>query len=247
MKRMLSILLHVSESRNKLTSAEIAADLGLPKPTVYRLINNLYESGLLKRDPFGKGHIPGDNLQKLAIQVLSHDASNAPRRAILQQLSDEVGETCNITTLDGKNPVYFDRVETDWPIRVQLPLGSRVPIHCTASGKLFLANMSKRSRNDLLNSLELQRHTDKTITDVAMLESELEHIRETGIGTDNEEFIKGMVAVAVPVIDRNDTMIFSIAVHAPTVRRTIDELRQYIPSLRRTAAAIDKLYAGAEV
>ena len=243
MKRMLSILFHVSESRNKLTSAEIAEQLELPKPTVYRLINNLYDSGLLKKDPFGKGHIPGDNLQKLAVQVLSHDAANAPRRAILQQLSEEVGETCNITILDGKNPLYFDRVETDWPIRVQLPLGTRVPIHCTASGKLFLANMNKRSRKDLLDSLELKRHTDKTITDSDILEKELEHIKQTGIGTDNEEFIRGMVAIAVPVIDKNSNMVFSIAVHAPTVRRSIDELRQYVPALRRTAAAIDKLYA----
>ena len=245
--RMLSILLRVSESRNKLTSSELAAELGLPKPTVYRLVNQLHEGGLLKHDPFGKGHIPGDNLQQLAIQVLSNDAANAPRRALLQQLSEEVGETCNITFLDGRNPVYFDRVETDWPIRIQLPLGSRVPIHCTASGKLFLANMNKRLRNDLIESLELKRYTENTIIDPDVLENELQHIKQTGIGTDNEEFITGMVAIAVPVIDKNNNMIFSIAVHAPTIRRTIDELRQYVPALRRTAAAIDKLYSGSDV
>jgi DNA-binding IclR family transcriptional regulator len=209
-------------------------------------VNNLYESGLLKRDPFGKGHIPGDNLQKLARLVLLHEVFSAPRRAMLQQLSEEVGETCNITILDGKNPVYFDRVETDWPIRGQLPLGSRVPIHCTASGKLFLANMSKRSRMEILNNMELKRHTEKTITDIDGLLSEIDQIRKTGIGTDNEEFIKGMVAVAVPVIDKNDSMIFSIAIHAPTLRSSISELRQYVPSMRRTAAAIDRLYAGSE-
>lgn len=246
LKRMLSILLRVSESRNVLTSAQLAEELALPRPTVYRLVNNLYEVGLLQKDPFGKGHIPGDNLQLLARQVLSHEISSAPRRALLQQLSEEIGETCNITILDGKSPVYFDRVETDWPIRVQLPLGSRVPIHCTASGKLFLANMTKRFRMDILNNLDLKRHTEKTITDVDTLLSEIDHIKHTGIGTDNEEFIKGMVAVAVPVIDKYGSMIFSIAVHAPTVRSSIGELRQFVPSMRRTAAAIDKLYAGSQ-
>lgn len=244
--RMLSILLRITESKNKLTSAQLAQDLGLPKPTVYRLVNQLHDIGLLKHDPFGKGHIPGDNLQRLALNVMSHDIDNAPRKAILQRLSDEVGETCNITILKGQHLVYYERVETDWPIRVQLPLGSKVPIHCTASGKLFLANMSKRLRADLINSLELKRYTEKTITDPELLETQVQQIRETGVGTDNEEFIKGMVAIAVPVIDKNDNMNFTIAVHAPTVRKTIDELRQYVPALRRTAAAIDNLYSGAD-
>ena len=243
LERLLSILLCVSDSQSRLTSIELAETLGLPKPTVYRLINQLIETGLLKRDPFGKGHIPGDKLQKLALQVLSHEMTNAPRRAILQQLSEEVGETCNITYLDGKDLIYFDRVETDWPIRIQLPLGSRVPLHCTASGKLFLANMAKGLRKSLIHNIPLERHTEKTIINLDVLEEQIKQIKETGIGIDDEEFIKGMVAIAVPVIDESGNMKFTVAIHAPTVRKTIDELRQYIPALRRTAAEIYKLYS----
>lgn len=246
LSRMLSILLCVTESRNSLTSPELAEQLGLPKPTAYRLVNQLHKAGLLKHDPLGKGHVPGNNLKKLACNMMSHEVFYAPRKAILQQLSEEIGETCNITVLDGRHLVYYDRIETQWPIRIQLPLGSKVPLHCTASGKLFLAKMTKRTRNELIASLELERFTDKTITDRDVLESELQFIRETGIGTDNEEFITGMVAIAVPVIDRSDNMIFTIAVHAPTVRQTIDDLRQYIPALRRAAEVIGRLYSDSE-
>lgn len=240
--RLISILLRVSESQRRLTAAQLAEELNLPKPTVYRLVNQLNEVGLLKRDPYSKGQVPGDKLQQLSKQVLLHEVTNAPRRAILQELSDEVGETCNITFLDGKDLIYFDRVETDWPIRVQLPLGSRVPMHCTASGKLFLANMDKRIQLKLIQSLKLERHTDKTITDVTKLIEEVNAVEKSGIGTDEEEFIKGMVAIAVPILDKSSKMNFTLAVHAPTVRKSIDELHQYVPVLRKSAAAINALY-----
>ena len=243
LSRSLSILTRVSESPHRLTSAELAEELNLPKPTIYRLVNQLNDIGLLKRDPFGKGQIPGDKLQQLAMSVLSQGATNIPRRAVLQKLSDEVGETCNITFFDGQSLVYFDRVETDWPIRVQLPLGSRVPLHCTASGKLFLANMNKRLRKKMFEIMTFERHTKQTIIDANILEQELLQIKETGVGTDDEEFIKGMVAIAVPIIDKDGNMNFTIAIHAPTVRKSIDELRQYLPSLRRTAASMAALYA----
>ncbi len=238
LSRSLAILARVSESSHRLTSAELAEELNLPKPTVYRLVSQLNEAGLLKRDPYSKGQIPGDKLQQLAMNILSQRITNAPQRAILQKLSEEVGETCNMTFLDGKDLIYFDRVETDWPIKVQLPLGSRVPLHCTASGKLFLANMPSRKRKLLIDNLNLERHTAQTITDINDLNEELDDIKKTGVGTDEEEFITGMVAIAVPVINRQNEIVFTIAIHAPTLRKSIDELRQYLPVLRRSAADI---------
>ncbi len=238
LSRSLAILARVSESSHRLTSAELADELNLPKPTVYRLVSQLNEAGLLKRDPYSKGQIPGDKLQQLAMNILSQRITNAPQRAILQKLSEEVDETCNMTFLDGKDLIYFDRVETDWPIKVQLPLGSRVPLHCTASGKLFLANMPGRKRKLLIDSLNLERHTAQTITDISHLNQELDDIKKTGVGTDKEEFIPGMVAIAVPVINQQNEIVFTIAIHASTLRKSIDELRQYLPVLRRSAADI---------
>jgi DNA-binding IclR family transcriptional regulator len=153
-------------------------------------------------------------------------------------LSKEVGETCNLTVLDGNEIVYLDRVETNWPYRIHLPVGSHLPLHCTATGKLFLANMKPAARRRLIDSLTLTRHTDLTITDPDVLLEQLRRIAEEGVGYDSGEYLDGMVAIAVPVIGEHNQMCFAVAIHAPSVRKSLSELRQYLPTLRHAAARL---------
>ena len=86
--------------------------------------------------------------------------------------------------------------------------------------------------------------TDRTITHSRLLEEELERIAADGVGVDNEELMPGMVAVSVPVYDESNRMCLSIAVHAPTIRKSLVELRHDLPALRRAAAALSATYLG---
>ncbi len=178
---------------------------------------------------------------------MTNEALGAPRHSILQALSDDIGETCNCTILDGHETVYFDRVEANWPFRIQLPIGSRLPLHCTASGKLYLAHMKPAQRKKLLNSAPLKAHTGRSIIDPELVQRELDKILEDGVGVDNEELMDGMVAIAVPVISDKNDICFTVAVHAPTVRKSLNELRQYLPALRKAAASMASCYCGTEV
>ena len=226
----------IVQADRPLSSAYLAEALDLPKATVHRIAQQLEEEGLLQREPGGKRFTGGKRLRALAMATLSNAVIGAPRRSVLQALSEEVGETCNLTVLDDNEIVYLDRVETNWPYRIHLPVGSHLPLHCTATGKLFLAHMKPAARRRLLDSLTLKRYTDLTITDAAQLELELDRIADEGVGYDTGEYLEGMVAIAVPVIGRDGQMCFAIAIHAPSVRKSLDELRQYLPPLRHAAA-----------
>ena len=238
--RAFALLETVADADRPLTGAELVTMLNLPKPTVHRLARQLEQEGLLQRELDGKRYVPGHRLRRMALRVLASSAVSAPRRAILQALSDELGETCNLTVRDGNQLVYFDRVEANWPVRIQLPPGSRLPLHCTASGKLFLAQMPEARRRALLRAAPLESYTENTITDPDRLEEALGRIAQEGVSTDNEEFIAGMVAVAVPVYDAAGQPCATLAVHALTVRRPLHELRRHIPALRRAAAALTR-------
>ena len=96
--------------------------------------------------------------------------------------------------------------------------------------------MKPAARRRLINSLNLTRHTDQTITDPDTLEAQLSKAADEGVGYDNGEFLEGLVSIAVPVIGEDNRMCFAIAIHAPSVRKSIDELRQYLPTLRHAAA-----------
>ena len=77
---------------------------------------------------------------------------------------------------------------------------------CTATGKLYLSQLPRTSRDKILQNLSLDKFTKSTITDIDALNAELDRIAETGIGIDNEEFISEMVAIAVPIRDRKSAL-----------------------------------------
>ncbi len=244
--RGFAILEYIVESNRPVSSADLISDLGVPKATAHRLARQLEQEGILQREPVRNRYLAGPRLHDFALSVLSNRVLGAPRHAILAALANEIGETCNCSMLDGDNIVYFDRAQTNWPYRIDLPVGTHLPLHCTASGKLFLAHLPKGTRDRLIYDVPLGRQTDRTITDPALLEQELERIAADGVGVDNEELMPGMVAVSVPVYDQSDRMCLTIAVHAPTIRKSLTELRHYLPSLRRAAAALSATYFGVD-
>lgn len=235
----------IAEASRGLSIAELVELIGLPKPTVHRIATQLEEEGYLLRGP-DKRFVVGDALKKFALGIQANQAVGAPRHAILEKLSQEVGETCNCTMLDGHRTVYFDRVEYNWPIKIDLHLGSRLPLHATASGKLFLAFMKPSERKRLLQAAPLVKNTDQTITDLDVLEEQLKQIRKEGVGFDNEELLAGMVAISVPVFNQAKRICFTVAVHAPTSRKSLEDLRQCVPALRRAAEALTASYCEEE-
>jgi DNA-binding IclR family transcriptional regulator len=165
------------------------------------------------------------------------------RHGILAHVAGEIGETCNITMLDANEIIYIDRVQTQWQLKIDLQPGTRVPLHCSASGKLLISNMPRPKRRTLLENLTLTRYTDNTIIDIDLLESELDRIRDTRIGLDNEEYLNGLVCIAVPIIDASGKMLAALAVQAPTARLTIMRAMDYLPNLRRAAEAMAATYS----
>jgi DNA-binding IclR family transcriptional regulator len=158
-------------------------------------------------------------------------------RAILEKLVDEIRETCNFTAPAGNEVVYVERVESRWPLRIHLETGSRVPIHCTASGKLFLALMEPERRRRVLDTLNLSAMTERTITSRSRLEAELAEIAQRGYATDDEEFIAGLVAIAVPVTDPKGRLIGAVALHTAKTRLDLTQALEHLPRLR--GAALD--------
>jgi IclR family acetate operon transcriptional repressor len=211
---------------------------GLPKPSVHRILGILQRGGLVQREPASKRYCVGARLSRLALEIMMRSPQRARRHAVLQQLVAEVGETCNLTMLDGNEVLYLDRVETTSPVRVHLAAGSRVPLHCTASGKLFLSQLGERQAATLLGPGPYRRYTEKTIVDPEQLQKELRRIRSEGVGTDVGEFLEGSVALAVPVTDADGRVCATVAVHGPAQRVTLRRTFDFLPSLRRAAAAI---------
>lgn len=238
--RAISLLEEIATAQYSLSAADLDKRLNIPKPTIHRLLKQLEEQKLIARDLDGRHLLPGPKLHRMAVGTLANETLKAPRRLLLVRLATEVGETCNLTLLDGHEVVYYDRVETNWPVRIQLAPGSRLPLHCTASGKLFLALMPPQRRRSLLSSLTLEAYTPYTLTSTTDLDEKLTQIARDRLSTDNEEFIQGMVAIAVPIYDSVGNMKATLAIHAPRLRHSIDSLLEWAPMMRQVAAEMEQ-------
>ena len=234
-ERSLRLLGVVAARERPVSLAELAAALALPKPSVHRLCVRLAASGMLVRDVDARRWGVGPALRRLALDTLHHGTVGGLRHRVLSELVARIGQTCNFTTLDGGSVLYLDRVEAPSPWRLTVEIGAHVPLHCTASGKLFLATMEEARRERLLGSLELGAMTPHTLVDPAALRDALGRIRADGYAIEREEFVAGLAAVAVPVTDAVGEVRAAIAVHCPIAGTTADAALEALPELRTAA------------
>ncbi len=239
--RLLLVIEEIARAGVPVTPTSANEFLNLPKPTIHRLFATLEAEGFLQRDIDGRSYSPGPRLRQLAGGVLSSRRIRTARQAILDRLSGRIGETCNIALPDRDAMRYLERVETEWPLRIQLPIGSRVPFHCTAGGKMYLSTLTRPHLHRYLAAVELDAHTDNTLTDPAALSAELDRIREIGHATDREEFMDAMIAVAVPIPDAHGRLMATLSFHAPTQRFDIAAAEAFVPALHEAAADLAQL------
>lgn len=236
--KALTVLEALARAPQPVTLTQLMQVTGLPKPSLHRTLSLFEDAGYVQRVPPGRAYAVGPRLASLGLAVLTHDSAATLRRAILRQLVADVGETCNLAMLRRGEVIYLDRVEAEWPLRLHLPVGSTVPPHCSASGKLLLAFLSPDEREALVAALPLPRFTPQTITDRALLARDLDRIVDAGYSVDDEEYVVGVACVAVPVRLAGGEVVAAVAVHAATARLPLQRAIEFVPRLQSAAQSI---------
>lgn len=239
--RMFSLLELIASKDEFVSLQMLARETGLPKATLHRMLTNFVAEGLLVRQTDKRLYGTGPRLRAFAETLLVNATQSGARHAVLKSLVQELGETCNITTLSGGEVLYLDRVETSELLRFHLGAGSRVPVHCSASGKLLVGQLPESTRRRLLGHAPLQRFTDATITEFTDLESEIRLSRERGYAVDAEEFIPGLVCFAVLVPGSRGRSSQCVAVQGPSVRLSVEDAERVLPALRRAAESLQHI------
>lgn len=241
--RLLLVVEEIAKAGTPVRPMQLSEALGLPKPTIHRLLQTAEAEGFLQRDLDGRSYGPGPRLRQIAVHTMSSERLRTGRLAILKAVAENIGETCNLATPDREGMTYLDRVETKWPLRIQLPIGTQVPFHCTASGKMYLSTLRDRTLEAVLSARPLEALTEKTLTTTQALREELEKTRARGYSQDDQEFMSGMTAVAVPVKDSAGRLIATLSVHAPDQRHSVENLLQFLPALKSASEKLSALHS----
>jgi DNA-binding IclR family transcriptional regulator len=239
--RLFALLEIIAKRDSPFTLQAIVDETGLPKPTVHRMLQQLENAEILQRDGNGRHYSTGQRLTRLAENVLLNSTTQGARHAVLRKLVDEIGESCNLTAFSGNEVLYLDRVETAAPLRFYLHPGSRVPSHCSATGKLFLSQMSPAQRRRLLAAVPLEKFTANTLTNFDQLEQELERVKQQGFAFDEEEFLPGLLCLGILIPSPSGASNMGLAIQAPMMRFSKERALSALPALRRAAEAISKI------
>ncbi len=243
MGKAFSILETLTGTSQPLSMAELARETGMTKPTAHRIITVLAELGFVERDQGKRGYVEGSRLIQFALDTLKATVPRNMRHTVLHALSEETGETCNFGILIGAEVIYLDRVEAKWPLGLRFEPGSQVPAHCSAIGKLLLSLEHGDRRDELLRAMPLTKYTERTITSVQAMLNDLERIQQNEIGIDNQESIKGMVCVAVPVRAADGGVVGGLAMSAPEARVSMEDALKLVPKIRQAAARLGKTFS----
>jgi DNA-binding IclR family transcriptional regulator len=241
--RALAILNSISATDKSVSAIELAPSLGLPKPTVHRLMQLLERLGYLQREIGSKRFVTGPAMAKLAMQTLMNSTQFAVRRMILRSLARDIRETCHLTALAGNLLVLVDSVDPDEQRLSNGLEGSRYPLYCTASGKVFLSYMPAQKRRRLLTATPLEKLTPRTVIDPPVIEKELKRVRVSRVGLEDNEFREGYICVAVPVFDSRGRMCATVSTHASTKRKNVRQVMGLVPALHQVAASITQTLA----
>lgn len=241
--RLFELLEVLVREARPLTLSELVRASGWPKPTVHRMLVQLEAGELLQREPDGRRYALAPRLLRLSEAALAGSTQQGVRHAVLRQLVADVGESCNYTALSGAEVVYLDRIESAFPLQLNLRPGTRVPVHCSASGKLLLAHLPAAQRKALLETVPLTRYTSTTLSSQAALDAEFKHIRKDGYAVDAEEFVEGLVCVAVPVRGPDGHLRSAVALQAPVARMSLVQALEKLPRLQAAAQALERTWS----
>ncbi len=214
--RVLSILECLSRVRS-IGLEELSRTVGLAKPTVYRFLQTLQSLGYARRSEGDRWALTL-KLFNVGSRALDHLDLYAIARPIAEELAEELGETVHMGVLEDDSAVYVLKIESKYTIRMFSRVGRRIPLYCTAIGKVLLAYSDEQKRASILDALKLVAHTPKTITKREKLEAELKKVRDCGYALDDEEHEEGIVCIGAPVIDREGCLVASLSASWPLFR-----------------------------
>lgn len=232
---------HQAEGLNFTTLNE---DSGIPQGSAHRLVKELVRLRILDYDEQRKLYRGGLALASLGAQIVSHYDLRQVARPSLESLHDKLGNVVTLGIRDETSGIYIDKIEaSDMRFRLHSEIGKSFPLHCTAMGKVLLANAETTTQQSVLKK-KLPQLTPNTITDVAELRATLGKVYEQGFAIDDEEITRGLICAAAPIYNVNGDVTGALSFTCQKHRFNEIGSDVIIRNVRQAAASASAQFAG---
>lgn len=218
---------------------ELAALAALERSAVQRIVHTLKVLGYLRQHPVTRAFSLTGRMLEFGYTVLATDRVRERAYPFLEALNRGTGETVNLMEMEGDEIVYVARFPSVHAVSVDLHVGSRLPVYCTAAGRAILAQLPPDEAESRLAAMQRKPMTERTVTAVAELMKRLADARRLGYALNDQEAFAGDISVAAPLVDRAGTVAGAINVAVPSPRWRVDDVRRRLaPRVIATAKEI---------
>ncbi|MEM8662511.1 MAG: IclR family transcriptional regulator C-terminal domain-containing protein, partial [Pseudomonadota bacterium] len=235
--RGLEILRAFSRVRRRMTLSEVAAETGMTRAAARRFLLTLVREGYAQTD--GKLFDLTPQVLELGFSVISSVGIWDVARPFIKRLSEDIEESVSAAVLDGPDVVYVVGQQFHRVISVGVTIGSRLPAHCTATGRVLLAQRPAEEWDAMIAGLALKRVTPHTITTRRAIRTELKKVKAQDWSLVEEELEVGLLSIAVPLRRRSGEVVGAINVGIPSLRASPEHMVETIlPRLQMCVADI---------
>lgn len=237
--RGLAVLRCFADEQKPMTIAQASRLTGISRPAVKRCLHTLVRLGYAAQD--GTHYALRPKALALGYAYLSSSTLAMRAQPLLDQLRDELHESCSVGVVEEDEVYYVARAEVSRIMSIALRVGSRLPLYCTSMGRVLLAAQDRASQMAYFRRTELIARTPKTCIQPSGLIDILGGVAEEGYAIVDQELEPGLVSIAVPVMGRGK-VVAAINIGTQAARVPIPELRtRYLPALRRVAQELSAM------
>ena len=237
--RAIGLLKTFSDAQPEWGLSELAQATRLNKSTAFRLLAALEAEGLVMRNSLSGGYRLGVELVALGGCAMRSNPLRAVSRPVLESLAQECDEAATLEVLVNTHVLIVDEVSSRHPMGMSQDVGSRLPAHATATGKVLLAHLDGDALPGALR-LPLAPLTEATVTDLDRLRTQLEQIRRQGYAATAGELEPGFAAVAAPIFDRERQVAAAISVGGSSLRLTPERVPTVAALVQMAARQISR-------
>lgn len=234
----LAVIKAFNKQRPMMTLSEVAQQTGFSRAATRRFLLTLVVEGYAKQE--GKSFSLTAKVLDLGFAYLSTQDIWQHGKFLMQQLVEQLNESCSAAVLEGNDVIYVARVATTKRIMsISLNVGTRLPAFATSLGRVLLADKDETALESFLNQGELSQFTEYTITDKAQLIAEIEQVKQQGYSIVEQELELGLTSISVPVYNSAGSIIgaLSISSHASQTSKA-HLLTIILPALQSCAKEI---------
>jgi DNA-binding IclR family transcriptional regulator len=237
--RAITILETLAKDKDGCRVTELASATGLHKSTVHRLLSTLMSRGYVEKCLGSENYKLGIRILLLGSSILDRMDLRNIAKPYIQELSNRTKEVVHLSILDDGEAVYIDKVESsDHSIRMYSQIGKRGPLHCTAVGKVLLADLRDSEVERIIGQKGMRKYTKSSIDNLNQLKEELSLIRERGYAFDEMEHEEGIRCVAAPIYDQSGKVIAAVSLSGPIIHVTHYRMPELTEQVLETAEEI---------